>query len=387
MKKNYTLKFGIFLFAIALLWSCGGGDDSPAQSVATAPSVLTSDAQPVNATTFSLEGNLISNGNSEIFELGFYYGTNPNLTTSNSEFISTAIIESGSFSEEISGLLPNTQYYFRSFAQNIVGQTLGNVMSFSTGALVMTEEPTEILTTSVLLKGISSNTGLNTVGFVYGTTQNPTINNGNSSVLINGTSPYQIQISGLTSNTTYYVRSYLNLQGNISYGEQKQFKTTGYFGPGGGYVFYDKGVTQDAWRYMEIHPETLSYNVSQTTGSQWGSTGFISGTFPAFGTGLDNSNTIANSVTQANCAAKLCLNATINGKSDWFLPSSQELLVAAKSLHSMGVFLANQAWTSTQTDATYANTLSYSSPPPTFSIFTDTPKTFSNVLVLPVRRF
>ncbi|MBD3581879.1 NDNF family FN3 domain-containing protein [Flavobacterium selenitireducens] len=379
--------FSILAIFLTFLYGCSGGDDTPSEPSPTSPTVVTSEAIPVNPVTYILGGNITSSGNSSLQQHGIIYGTNPNPTSNNSEIIVDNSDQTGEFSITVSGLLPNTQYYFRAYARNLTGEQLGNVLSFTTGALVVTLETTNILTTSALLKGEKLDQELVHVGFVYGTDQNPTINDNLVSELVNGPDTYEMEVTNLLPNTVYYVRSYLNTNNGASYGEQKQFRTTGYFGPGGGYVFYDKGVTQDSWRYLEVYPETLSYNPSQTTGSAWGNNSFVSGTFDAFGSGLDNSNVIASNVTQANCAAKLCLNATIGGKSDWFLPSSQEMLTAANAMQDMGIFLGNSFWTSTQTNAEYAKVVSFDSPPPTYSIFPAQPKTINNIWVLPVRRY
>lgn len=67
--------------------------------------------------------------------------------------------------------------------------------------------------------------------------------------------------SGLKPNTIYYVRGFvINRNGEYSYTEEKQFRTTGYFGPARGYVVYDKGETTDGWRYLETTSDLSIYN-------------------------------------------------------------------------------------------------------------------------------
>jgi hypothetical protein len=176
--------------------------------------------------------------------------------------------------------------------------------------------------------------------------------------------------------------------GRYYYSEEKQFRSTGYYGPAGGYVAYDKGEVVDGWRYLEIHPLTLSYNIANTSGAQWGNYGqFISGTLPDFGKGLENTIIIVNNTTQANCAAKLCYNLVLNGYSDWFLASSEEMLLISNSLHLASINVGNYAWTSTQDGINYAYSTTYENATIGYQLFTGYPKSFNNLNVLPVRRY
>src|SRR5690606_15556121 len=137
-----------------------------------------------------------------------------------------------------------------------------------------------------------------------------------------GTAQLELPISDLLPNTTYYVRPYAQqLLGSSEYvlGEIRQFRTTGYFGPGGGYVAYDKGEIIDGWRYLEVHPTPVNYGGS--TLCSWGGSNFISGTTDAFGDGPSNTNIIVANVSDANCAARLCDDLVRGGQSDWFLAS------------------------------------------------------------------
>jgi len=97
----------------------------------------------------------------------------------------------------------------------------------------------------------------------------------------------------------------------------------GSIGPGGGYIFYDKGSVSDGWRYLEAAPATSEFK------AQWGLNGIpCPGTNTSIGTGKANTDIIVkllNSNGETGRAAQLCAALTIKGLNGWFLPSRDEL--------------------------------------------------------------
>jgi hypothetical protein len=98
----------------------------------------------------------------------------------------------------------------------------------------------------------------------------------------------------------------------------KKGYTIGETGPAGGIIFYDKGRFSDGWRYMEAwtadEPGTFKWKTSDTT---------TGGTSTAIGTGYTNTYTAMAGTTHP--AAQVARDATHGGKTDWFLPSRDEL--------------------------------------------------------------
>lgn len=228
------------------------------------------------------------------------------------------------------------------------------------------------------------------VGFVYSTAPNPIADNSNTNTISdyrNGSAQFEFSPLSLLPNTIYYIKAFVRKADNsYLYSNELNFKTTGYFGPAGGYVGYDKGTFSDGWRYMEIHPITLNYSGSGV-GGKWGNmSNFISPTYPDFGKGLDNTIAIVNATTDANCAAKLCYNLTLNGYSDWFLPSIQELYQLSTELRKAGISIHYSAWSSTQVDADFANCTSNTLSDPSTIIINMNSKAMSEQ-ILPVRRY
>ncbi len=98
------------------------------------PTVTTSDATDVTTSKAILNGQVVSDGSSNITERGFVYSIvdNPTIGIVN---VNSVVCEgtTGNLSKEIStGLLPNTTYYFRSYAKNELGIGYGEVKTFTT---------------------------------------------------------------------------------------------------------------------------------------------------------------------------------------------------------------------------------------------------------------
>ncbi len=100
-------------------------------------------------------------------------------------------------------------------------------------------------------------------------------------------------------------------------------------GPAGGWIFYDKGNSDDGWRYLEA----AAYDQSSEAGAEGGcETKSIPGLGTAVGTGKSNTVTIVKSCGEKKIAAKLCTEFRGGGKSDWFLPSKDELNLMKRRL-------------------------------------------------------
>lgn len=117
-------------------------------------------------------------------------------------------------------------------------------------------------------------------------------------------------------------------------------------GPAGGWIFYDKGEYSDGWRYLEAASEDQSNEAS------WGCCGkSIPGAQGiAIGTGKKNTAAIVKGCRDTNIAAKIAVAYRGGGKSDWFLPSREELNLMYVNLHKarIGGFADDLYWSSTE---------------------------------------
>ena len=108
-------------------------------------------------------------------------------------------------------------------------------------------------------------------------------------------------------------------------------------GPVGGLIFYiNPNYKTDGWRYLEAAPEDAG------TTSEWlSSDRFLNndladgGTLTAIGTGKNNTAKILQyKGSDTAGAAEYCDTLMVNGYSDWFLPSNDELNQMCWILHS-----------------------------------------------------
>lgn len=396
MKK--TLSFFVILF---ILFSCSSDDSSSNNNDDNNPviedvlPVITTENPVFHSSYIRFNGTVLNAGNPEYYQKGFCWGYNTNPVLDGSNYIDADGSGTGAFFADYPyyGVELNQTYNVRAFAVSPGGTVYGNNITFTTPNYftVTLESVTDITSKRAVFKGSAvSNTTSNTIyakGFCFSTTPNPTISN-STLVPISGNSlgNFTADISNLSINTTYYVRAYgYNTTDNVMYSSEISFKTTGYVGASGGYVFYDKGDNSDGWRYLEASPVNMSYNGSNLI--KWGCNGSnIYQTYEEVGTGLENTNRIISNCNDADCAARVCKNYTVNGLSDWFLPSRDEMGFMRLSLNGI-VTLGNSTdqvyWTSTEYNSTLAfNYNTYYDIAPAFGIS----KNNSN-LVRAVRRY
>ena len=172
------------------------------------------------------------------------------------------------------------------------------------------------------------------------------------------TSAWDFATDTVTANVTLYVKWTPYALGDT--------------GPAGGYIFYDKGYYSkadfrivkatgngtvpitppyDAWRYLEAAPSDQSY-------APWGCHGIsISGADGTeVSTGEQNTIDIEAGCTTPDTAADICVNLSLGGYSDWFLPSKDELNLMYENLklHGVGDFAGTNYWSSSEFDASHA---------------------------------
>ena len=131
--------------------------------------------------------------------------------------------------------------------------------------------------------------------------------------------------------------------------------TIGDEGPAGGFVFFDKGDSTGGWRYLEAAPaETEFKNVIWTelvVNVTGGLPEKATGTETGIGTGKRNTEILVahlNSRNETGKAAHVCAELSVNGFSDWFLPSYAELNLMYENLrkNNIGGFTDGWYWSS-----------------------------------------
>ena len=241
----------------------------------TPPTVTTGEVTNIGYTTATCGGNVVNNGGLNIIEKGVCWATTPNPTIEDPHLICSGT-EIGDFTANITGLTPNTRYYLRTYAKNSNGIAYGDNVTFKTldysKPTVSTSEATIITNSTITCGGNVTADGGATVtarGVCWSkTNQNPTITDSHTTDGT-GTGSFTSNITGLTQNTTYYVRAYATNSKGTSYGTTQQFSTSKptYLMSEGGTVltssgkFYDSGGASGNYSDNESYVMTFKSNL------------------------------------------------------------------------------------------------------------------------------
>ena len=101
-------------------------------AAAAAPTITTTAASSITSTTASSGGNVTADGGSAVTARGVAYGTTTDPTTAGTK--TSDGTGTGTYTSSLTGLTPNTTYYYRAYATNSVGTSYGAEMTFTTSA-------------------------------------------------------------------------------------------------------------------------------------------------------------------------------------------------------------------------------------------------------------
>ncbi len=214
------------------------------------PAVSTLSASNISYTSFTLNGDITSTGTTSISGYGFIYSTSSGATltlTGNGTTIQVgATMGAGTYNYSLTGLSSNTTYYYVAYTRNNSATVYGAKSSVSTLQKglpsVSTMTASNISGTGIFLVGnlLSLGGGYSSVsqyGFVYSNviSGNSFVASG-SSLVVDGSgvntvklgtkttlSTFTNTITGLSSNTTHYVRAYATNASGTSYGTELSF--------------------------------------------------------------------------------------------------------------------------------------------------------------------
>ncbi len=211
------------------------------------PTVITAVVSSITNTLASSGGMVTSDNGAFVTARGVCWSTSSNPTVANNTTNNGS--GTGSFTSNLNGLTDNTTYYLRAYATaywvlstiyDSLGNAIttnsteevtyyGNEVSFTTtNTTTNVVLPTVTTTVVSAITGFSASSGATITsegnapvtawGICWSTSTNPTI--ANNFVQNNG------GLSGLTPNTTYYVRSYATNSAGTAYGNELSFTTS-----------------------------------------------------------------------------------------------------------------------------------------------------------------
>jgi uncharacterized protein (TIGR02145 family) len=181
------------------------------------------------ATSVVCGGSITDDGGAPIAARGVCWNTSPEPTIGIHH--TTDGSGTGNFSSSISNLSPNTTYYVRAYATNILKTTYGNPQTFKTKdgtAIVTTAAITDRKAKSAMGGGRVSDDGGSSVterGICWGLSHNPTTTGGSKASAGSGTGGFTAALTPLVPNTTYYVRAYAENYYGTWYGNEETFTT------------------------------------------------------------------------------------------------------------------------------------------------------------------
>ncbi|NDW13741.1 T9SS C-terminal target domain-containing protein [Bacteroides sp. 214] len=198
-----------------------GNEVSFTTDPATIPVLTTVAASAITAETAIAGGEVTDAGGAQILSKGICWSTQAEPTNNNHKTVEEAV--TSSFTSLLSGLTPNTVYYYRAYAQNEAGVGYGNTLTFTTGSVELPAVTTSAITgaTSYKIKGggVVTSTGNAPVvcGLCWNTTGNPTVEDAKTTATLTD-GLFTDSIGNLQSNTTYYVRAYVTNSAGTAYG-------------------------------------------------------------------------------------------------------------------------------------------------------------------------
>jgi len=373
MKNTLTLLFSLLLIGTAVSCKKEGCTDEAANNYdaeakkdngactydPVMATLTTSIVSGIGVNSASCGGIISNTGSEDITVVGLCWSTSQAPTLDDEK--TAHFYSNNNFSSNMGGLTENTTYYVRAYVTTDAGTAYGDEKSFTTlqiGIPTLTTN-TVILqnTTTVYSGGNITDNGYGAIterGICWGTTSNPTINDSHTADVGTGLGTYTQSIQNLQSETTYYVRAYATNSAGTAYGQEEIYVNphVSYIGElyEGGVVFYLNNTGEHG---LVCSLDDLS------SSAPWGCEVMTGATDNSIFAGEASTQLILDQCTTPGIAAVLCSNYSVNGYSDWFLPSIQEFSQLYNNSNDVNPILSsnggttivlNSYWTSNESD-------------------------------------
>lgn len=204
----------------------------------TKPVVTFNEVGSVSYGGATAKGSVVSIGSSKVTRHGFCWATSAMPTIdSPGVCILGDCTTPRDFEYILSGLEADIKYYIRAYAENNEGLSYSNEITFTTGGLpgqatVETGSASNVKSISASVVGSVLNMGnvvtITQHGHVWATKTMPTTELKTKTELgmRQVTGSFTSQLTGLSANTTYYVRAYATNEKGTAYGDQISFTTS-----------------------------------------------------------------------------------------------------------------------------------------------------------------
>lgn len=215
--------------------SVGTGYGVPIQftTLPNLPTVTTTAISSIAQTTAIGGGNVTNNGGASVTERGICWVISSAGTPTTSNIRTINGTGNGTFTSNLTDLIPGTTYNVRAYATNSVGTSYGSTVQFTTSAnvslpIVTTTQVYDITTTTAYSGGTVLSSGGGTVtsrGVCWipsSTAGEPTISD-NITINGSGLGTFTSQLTGLSNGVTYKVRAYATNSVGTAYGETYTF--------------------------------------------------------------------------------------------------------------------------------------------------------------------
>ncbi|MBK7629085.1 MAG: fibrobacter succinogenes major paralogous domain-containing protein [Bacteroidales bacterium] len=261
----------------------GYGSDVSFTTNTDLPTVTTTAVTSIIYMGATSGGNVTWDGGSTLYSRGVCWNTTGNPTIADSKTVDGT--GTGTYTSTITGLIPSTTYHVRAYATNSAGTSYGADLSFTTtdGLPTATTSPISGITTISAVSGgdvtCPFGPSITARGICWGTTTNPAIT-GNKTTDGSGSGGFTSSLTGLTANTTYYVRAYATNILGTTYGNEITFTTNGTVTDIEGNIYNTISIGTQIW--IKENLKTTKYNDGTKISKVTDNTAWAALTTPSF---------------------------------------------------------------------------------------------------------